>query len=89
MKTNYMNETEVKNEVGKLFAKEKVSFHNWLITDVTIQPTGFDAVVELVSLELRREMNIIISGRCTPIFVTNTRGNKGKMFMSLREALNL
>ena len=80
------NEREVKNEVGRLFANENVSFYGWKITDVTIKPTGNSALVELVNYDLQKEINIMVSTKLQPLFIS--KGFQGdRIYKTLREVI--
>ena len=80
------NEREVKNEVGRLFEKEKISFYGWKITDVTIKPTGNSALVELVNYDLQKEINIMVSTKLQPLFIS--KGFQGdRIYKTLREVI--
>ena len=80
------NEREVKNEVGKLFVNENVSFYGWKITDVIIKPTGNSALVELVNYDLQKEINIMVSNTLKPLFILKEfQGDR--IYETLREVI--
>lgn len=80
------NEREVKNEVGRLFENENVSFYGWNITDVTIKPNGNSALIELVNYDLQKEINIMVSKTLQPLFIS--KGFQGdRIYRTLREVI--
>lgn len=80
------NEREVKNEVGRLFANENVSFYGWEFGDTTISPNGKCALIELFNHNLKKEINIKISTKLQPLFIS--KGFQGdKIYKTLREVI--
>lgn len=80
------NEREVKNEVGRLFANENVSFYGWEFGDITINPNGNCALIELHNFNSRKEINIKISTKLQPLFIS--KGFQGdRIYKTLREVI--
>ena len=80
------NEREVKNEVGRLFANENVSFYGWEFGDITINPNGNCALIELHNFNSRKEINIMVSKTLQPLFIS--KGFQGdRIYRKLMEVI--